>query len=322
MSSSAAGAARAGLYIALRYAMQRLTNAPGSSDTPVIEYRSHQLALFTALAKVYAMTFLLNHAKREYIARRCDVTTELSNLIAITKVLSTWEATEVIATCRERCGAQGMFSVNRIADYGSLLQGLVTAEGDNQVLLATTAGHLVAQHSESASAVPQSHGRDITDPAFHLEMLRYREHVLRESVREAMADDSSGRTYFQAWNGCMNEALDMARTRGAWIALESFLSAVADAGTEAARTPLRLLASLYGLTEIRREAGWFLALGVITAEQAVGIPAAADSLCAMIRPHVTTLTDGFQLSPRLLRAPIAAEDYVAAFQDAVKVPEA
>jgi acyl-CoA oxidase len=162
VSSAAVGAGRASVWIALRYASQRLTNAPGRHDLPVIEYRSHQLALFTALAKVYAMTFLLNHVKREYLHSPDGVPAELNHLISITKALTTWEMTEVVATCRERCGAQGIFSVNRIADYGSLLQGLVTAEGDNQVLLATAAGQLLARRDDRAAPQPPApDGRDL-----------------------------------------------------------------------------------------------------------------------------------------------------------------
>ncbi|MFI1303416.1 acyl-CoA dehydrogenase family protein [Streptomyces sioyaensis] len=315
VSSSAVGAGRASVYIALRFAAQRLTNAPGRPDTPVIEFRSHQAALFPALAKVYAMTFLLNHAKREFLTSPDDIGPDLNNLISVTKALSTWEMTEVVATCRERCGAQGIFSVNRIADYGSLLQGLVTAEGDNQVLLATTAGQLLARRDEGpATPAPDPDGRDVLEPALHAALLGYREDSLRRAARAAMTDGPEGRTYFDAWNGNVNNALAMARTQGVRRALECFRAAAADARTDEVRQALGLLASLYALTEIQRDAGWYLARGALTARQVEEIPARTDDLCARIRPYVPMLIDGFQLSPELLRAPIAADDYVAAFQ--------
>ncbi|MFE1320606.1 acyl-CoA dehydrogenase [Kitasatospora phosalacinea] len=315
VSSAAVGAGRASVYVALRYAAQRLTNAPGRNDLPVVEYRSHQLALFTALAKVYAMTLLLNHAKRAYVAQRDAVPAELNHLISITKALSTWEMTDVVATARERCGAQGIFSANRIADYGSLLQGLVTAEGDNQVLLATTAGQIIAQDPEQPpQAAPDPRGEDLRDPAFLLAALRHREQELLRAAREAVADDSRERTYFEAWNGTMNTGLAMARLRGVRTALECFTRAVDEAQDGRVREALGLLASLYGLTEVQRDAGWYLARGVLTAEQVERLPEALDALCALVRPHAETLIGGFRLSPELLRAPIAADDYVDAFQ--------
>jgi acyl-CoA oxidase len=317
VSSAATGAGRASVYIALRYAAQRLTNAPGRNDLPVIEYRSHQRALFTALAKTYAMTLLLNHAKREFTGAPQDaVPAELNHLVSITKALSTWEMTEVIATCRERCGAQGIFSVNRIADYGSLLQGLVTAEGDNQVLLATTAGQIIAQggDDEEPGTPPDPQGRDLRDPRFLVEALRYREQELLRAARASMADDSQGRTYFEAWNATINPGLEMARVRGVRTALESFAAAVDEARDETARSALGPLAALYGLTEVSRDAGWFLARGALTAEQVERLDAEADALCAELRPYADALIGGFNLTPELLRAPIAADDYVAAFQ--------
>ncbi|MFE6411086.1 acyl-CoA dehydrogenase [Streptomyces sp. NPDC057837] len=317
VSSAATGAGRAGVYIALRYAAQRLTNAPGRNDLPVIEYRSHQLALFTALAKTYAMTLLLNHAKRRFTQEARDtVPSELNHLVSITKALSTWEMTEVVAVCRERCGAQGIFSANRIADYGSLLQGLVTAEGDNQVLLATTAGQIIAQAGdEEPEAVPDPRGRELTDPWFLVSLLRYREAELLRAARAAMADDSGNRTYFDAWNATINLGLDMARTRGARTALECFAAAVDETRDGTARAALAPLAALYGLTEVRRDAGWFLARGALTAGQVDRAAAETEALCARLLPVAGTLVDAFHLSPDLLRAPIAADDYVAAFQE-------
>ena len=69
VSSSAVGMGRASVYIALRHAAQRLTNAPGTNAMPVIEYRSHQLATFGALAKAYAITLMVNQVKRDYLAQ-------------------------------------------------------------------------------------------------------------------------------------------------------------------------------------------------------------------------------------------------------------
>jgi acyl-CoA oxidase len=221
---------------------------------------------------------------------------------------------DVIGVCRERCGAQGMFSVNRIADYVSLLQGLVTAEGDNQVLLATVAGQLLVQPDGGPEpTVPRPRDSRPEAPALQLDLLRYRERCLRLTARESMADESRWDTYFTAWNGNVSGALAMARVRGARLALERFLAAVEDAETESARASLRPLAALYALTEIQRDSGWYLAHGALTADQVEGLPAAIDSLCERIRPHVAMLIEGFSLSPELLRAPIAADDYVTAF---------
>ncbi|MFE3775542.1 acyl-CoA dehydrogenase [Streptomyces sp. NPDC059122] len=314
VASAAVGAGKASIYTALRYAERRLTNGPGRNDVPVLEYRSHQRDLFAALAKVYAMNLLLNHAKREFLAHSGTVSDELNHLISITKALATSEMNDVAGICRERCGAQGIFRVNRIADYGSLLQGLVTAEGDNQVLLATTAGQLIAGvDPERHPEPPARHAENgAADPHVHVELLRYREEFLRRAARATMAESQS--TYFDAWNGVVNTALDMARARGVRIALEQLCTAVPRLADERDRAALRLLASLYGLVEIQQDAGWYLAKGLLSPEEVEGMPATVDRLCELLRPHARHLTDAFRLSPELLRAPIAFEDYEAAFQ--------
>lgn len=312
VSSSAVAAGRAATYIALRYAQHRLTNAPGRRDVPILEYRSHQLALITALAKVYAMTLLVNTAKRQFVASGATVPADLNDLISITKALSTWEMTEVVTVCRERCGAQGIFSVNRIADYGSLLQGLVTAEGDNQVLLATTAGQLLSRGDDTATAAaPDPRGRDVTDLSWQIELMQYRERMLFHACRDSMSGDGG---YFDAWNDSINAGLAMARQRGVRVALHSMQAAVESAQDPRVRSALGLLAALYGITELQREDGWYAASGCLTSEQVLGLPRQADSLCARLVPHVPMLIEGFGLTPELLRAPIAAEDYVSAFE--------
>jgi acyl-CoA oxidase len=315
VSSAAMSAGRAAVYVALRYAQRRLTNAPGRTAVPVMEYRSHQAPLLTALAKVYAGTFLLNHVKRLYLGTGGVVPAPLNDLISITKAQCTWDMTQVVGVCRERCGAQGMFSVNRVADYVSLLQGLVTAEGDNQVLLATTAGQMLARPDEDPLAeVPWPDGGDVGSLARQIHCLAYRERRLRDAVKTSMAADE--RTYFDAWNANINTALTMARLRGARVALERFAAAVEDCADGPAREALTLLARLYGLTVIEPDAGWYAVKGLLSRDEVEALPATVDSLCASLVPHVDPLIDGFRLSPELLRAPIAADDYVTAFTEA------
>jgi acyl-CoA oxidase len=120
-------------------------------------------------------------------------------------------------------------------------------------------------------------------------------------------------TYFDAWNGAVNTALDMARTRGVRLALEQLAAAVPALADERDRTALGLLASLYGLVEIRRDAGWYLAGGLVTGAAVEGLSAAVDGLCERLRPHARRLTEAFRLTPELLRAPLAYDDPEAAF---------
>jgi len=313
VSSAATALGRASVYIALRYAQQRLTNAPGTNDMPIIEYRSHQLSTFTALAKVYAITLFANYVKREYVAQIDNPSTKMLNLINIVKPVATWEMDGVVTLCRERCGAQGIFGINRIIDFGTLLPGVVTAEGDNQVLLATTAGQMLAQPwGESIPAPQQYAASHVSDCARLIELLRFREHTLWTSIRE-QKEQAEDKNYFDAWNDVINSGIEMTRLHGIRTALQCLYQAAVDAENPDVGAALTLLGALFGLSELQRNTGWYMAHGVLSGEEVLALPAINDALCVALRPHVPMLLDGFALTPELLRAPIAYDDYATEF---------
>lgn len=313
VSSAAVALGRASVYIALRYAQRRLTNAPGTNEMPIIEYRSYQLATFTALAKVYAITLFANYVKRKYVEQIESPSAEVLTLINIVKAVATWEMDGVVTLCRERCGAQGIFSINRIIDYGTLLPGVVTAEGDNQVLLATTAGQMLAQPWSEDVPAPDRHlNGDVTDCAWLIELLRFREYKLWSSSRE-QKDNSEDKSYFDASNEVINSGIEMARLHGIRTALECLHRAAVQTENAEVGTALKMLGTLFGLGELQRNTGWYMAHGVLSSEQVLALPACADALCVSLRPHIPMLLDGFALTPELLRAPIAYDDYATEF---------
>ncbi|MGW2562303.1 acyl-CoA dehydrogenase family protein [Streptomyces sp. NPDC001514] len=189
LSSALVAAGRASTYIAVRYSLRRHTAAPGRLEVPLLAYRSQQTALFRALADVYAMTFLINRVKREYL--RSSGSDHTKQLIDIAKAVTSWTMTDVITTCRERIGAQGLFSANRIADYVSTAQGVVTAEGDNVPLIAKVGSELLA--TPEAHPRPAPHGRSLTDLQYHMELLRYRQGVVGQETARAMRRGSTPR---------------------------------------------------------------------------------------------------------------------------------
>jgi acyl-CoA oxidase len=313
LASSLVTAGRASLHIALRYSARRHTSAPGQDDVPLLAYRSQQRALFRCLADVYAMTFLINHAKRKFAA--ADHPDEAVTEVAVAKAVSSWAMTDVLTTARERMGAQGMFAANRIADYIALAQGVVTAEGDNLPLLAKSAGELLGNGAENAEDAerkastdprtpPRPHGRSLAAPAFQLELLHWRQETLRTTTGPSLRRHiRGGGSLFSAWNAHLNPALAMAQTYGARLALRSLLQAAEQAESPTVRTALRLMAALYGLGQIAAEPGLYVSRGVLQPVRAERIPALLDELSVRAMPYKDLLIDGFALTDRLLRAP-------------------
>jgi acyl-CoA oxidase len=313
LSAALVAASRAAVYLAVRYSWRREVAGPGRGTVPIMFFRSQQLALLGALSKVYAMTFFLNEIKRDFARSYPSVAPELNRLASIAKALSSWEMTDVITVCRERVGAQGMFSVNRIADYVAMAQGVVTAEGDNLPLFATVASELL---SSRGTDLPAPEPGALLDGGNVANLFRYKADTLRRETRERMKAEPT--SFSSAWNDNMNRACEMAKAFGTNLVLRSFWSAVERTESGTLREPLSLLASLYGLLHLSEDSGWYLARGVVTAEQVTQLPELVDKLCEQLAEHSHLLVDGFNLTPGLLRAPIAQDDYVAATDSYVR----
>ncbi|MFF4755507.1 acyl-CoA dehydrogenase family protein [Streptomyces sp. NPDC002514] len=308
LSSALVSAGRASTYIAVRYSLRRHTSAPAQQDVPLLAYRSQQTALFRALADVYAMTFLINHVKREYL--HSSGSNDTKQLIAIAKAVTSWTMTDVLTTCRERMGAQGMFSANRIADYISMAQGVVTAEGDNLPLLAKVGSELLA--NPEVHPKPSPHSRSLTDPLYHLELLCYRQGVVGQDTTRSMRQEiRRGSSVFAAWNHHINTAIDLAHSRGAVHAVQAFSEAVAGTHSLRAKRALRLLASIYALGLTSRHATWYVTHGVLTPSQANRIPRLIETLCARVLADAEFLIGGFALTDDFLGAPALSSDLSA-----------
>ncbi|MBL1115339.1 hypothetical protein JK364_23500 [Streptomyces sp. 110] len=308
LSGALVAAGRASAYVAVRYSLRRHTFAPAQGDVPLLAYRSQQTALFRALADVYAMTFLINHVKREFVYRGGDDDTD--QFIAIAKAVTSWTVTDVLTVCRERIGAQGMFRANRIADYIAMAQGVVTAEGDNLPLLAKVGNELLAH--PRTSPIPAPHGRSLADPRYHGELLRYRESVVGgDTARSMRREIRGGGSVFAAWNHHINAALDLARSRGGSLAVEAFSDAVARARSPRVARALRLLASIYALGLTHRHAAWYVAHGALTPSQASRIPTLIEKMCALVLDDAEFLISGFGLTDAFLRAPALTPDLSA-----------
>ncbi|MDQ1005908.1 acyl-CoA oxidase [Streptomyces sp. V4I23] len=320
LTSGIMAAARASLYATIRYAHVRHSYGSANHEVPLIEYRDYRRTLFGRLAESYAMAFLVNHTKKAYATASAQPSQKTLHLIALTKALASWSASHTIHTCREQCGAQGMFGVNRIADYVGYAQGVVTAEGDNQVLLGQVAGWLLTQHHDAPDIRLVAHNARV-DPRDLTPLLVHRKIDLAESAGKRLREQLRGHgAAFEAWNSVVTQATTAARLHGTILALELLLDAAERARTERVRKALRTLATLYGLQLVIDHSGWLLARGLISAAFVESAPQVVDELCNEIVPDAALLADGFGVSNDILRAPIAEANYAEGVFNALGVP--
>ncbi|RAV12724.1 acyl-CoA oxidase [Mycolicibacterium sp. GF69] len=161
VGGSAAAAARVGLDIATRYALQRRQfEAPGDDkEVLIMDYLVHQRRLFPLIAKSYALQF----AQNELVAKCHDLQSaedpdpeeqrELEARAAGLKAVNTWHATRAIQEAREACGGAGYMAENRLIALKADTDVFTTFEGDNHVLTQLVAKQLLTAYADDVKSM-------------------------------------------------------------------------------------------------------------------------------------------------------------------------
>lgn len=317
MSAAAVGATRAALAIAVRYGGHRRVSGPRAGDRiPVNAHRSHHGPLLKGLATAYAMTFLHRSALARWAADRADGDAgrqaEAERLVAVAKSWITWQARAVTVECRERCGAQGLFAVNGLSEFPHYIEGTVTAEGDNTVIRVKAAAELLfAQQPPLGALDSPGDVAQLTDPRHLRELLARAEAVWQDRARAQLRQGPSGDPVAR-WNGASSAALEMVSVHAGLRAADAFLDAAGRAADPRAGELLTRLCLLFLLQEIGPYTGDLLAHGHLSAEQVCGMPQLLDDVLRDLAPHMTALTDAFDLPAAYLEGiPLANSGSVA-----------
>jgi acyl-CoA oxidase len=322
LTGGAVSTIRGAAHIALSYSQQRMTFAPRHPDVPIIRYRNQQRDIFGATALAFAGGFAVKRARGKWIARTEDNHDACMREISVVKAFISYRAADAIARCRERCGAAGLFSENRFLPWWVANQGLITAEGDNQVILLKSARQMAMREGYETLSL-RAHidpaGRDLEDLEFQRALFRFREiHRIEELRLGLQSGITANASLFDAWNANVNLAIEAAEAHGARLVFESFLDGLGRYERPGSRRALRELCRLFGLQELRRDAGWLLANGAITSLQTKGLPHAQDRVCDVLLPAASELGDALAVPQSLVATPLQAESYIDAYSAKTK----
>ncbi|MFF3333602.1 acyl-CoA dehydrogenase [Streptomyces sp. NPDC002888] len=313
MSGAAVGVTRAALAIAVRYAHQREISGPKAGERVTLNaHRSHHGRLLEALATSYAMTFLHRKVTADWARHTGEERSQAERLVAVAKGWITWEARAITVECRERCGAQGLFPVNGLADFPLNLEGAITAEGDNLVIWVKAAAEMVFEHRTDVSAEPGPplEQRELTNLDFLRDLLARIEKVWQDRTRTALRGGPKGDPVGR-WNAASPSALEMVSAHAGLNAADAFLTAIGQAEVPETRALLEDLCRLFLLRKVGEHTGDLLAEGHMTAHHVRALPLAIDRAIAGLAPHMMTLVDAFDLPKEFLAGiPIANGDYV------------
>lgn len=314
LGSTAIGASA---FIAIKYATERKTFAPRQADVSVIQYRNCQRDLFTALAYAYASRFMVGSVKRQYHGAGPEKHDETFRITSAAKAHITYAVERFTRLCRERCGAAGLFEENRLSTYSAQAQGLITAEGDNQIVLIKIARQMLLGHGYTRlSKETDKVTLPLSDPRRLLRLLRTRERLLLKDLRRGMAPALGGGDLFALWNEHINLAIETATAHAARLVIEAFWSRAEQLHPD---SPVRDLLTLFGLQEIAPHLGFFLAEGLIRREEVKQHGKAIDQVCARLLAPALHLAEALDLPNDILRAPLASADYVAEYAARVGV---
>ncbi|MFC8358614.1 acyl-CoA dehydrogenase [Streptomyces griseorubiginosus] len=295
MSASTLGGCRSALATAVRYAHIRHISGPVAGQrVPLAAHRSHHARLLKCVATAYAMTFLHRAVTERWIARRPGERPDAERLVAVTKGWITWRARDITTESRERCGAQGLFPVNGLAEYSANADGAITAEGDNLAIWCKAGAEMIFGH-ELAPQPPQATGREsLTDLGFLRRAVSAAERhwhlTARSDLRSGRSDDGLGR-----WNHASDAALALVEAFTVGQAADAFIAACARVTDPSTLAALESLCALFLLGELDARAGLLLSQKVLTSAQVSALPETRRELIAGLAPHLAVLTDAFEV---------------------------
>jgi acyl-CoA oxidase len=255
---------------------------------------------------------------------------ELETLAAGVKAIGTWHATHTIQECREACGGAGYLRANRFAALKADTDVFTTFEGDNTVLLQLAAKNLLTDFRDQfgeldplgmaqffagqvlgtvaeRTAFREVLGRlgddlrpgrddsaELLDRATQLELVKWRqEHILSGAARRLKGGIDAGGNPFAVLVDTQDHVVDAARAWVDLVVLEAFAHAVERCEDPAVKPVLDTLCSLYALSRIEAERGWYQEHGRLSSTRSKAVIKAVNTLCGEVREHAELLVEAF-----------------------------
>ena len=343
-------AQKVALTIAIRYANERRQfPSQDGQEHILMDYGRHQRRLLPALARTYAQAFahleLLEQFDEVFSGRNDTESTraDLETVAAASKALSTWNALEIIQTCREACGGQGFMAEHRMTGLRADLDVYATFEGDNNVLLQLVAKRLLSDYSKAFSSpdfgtlaqyVVEQVGEvafnrgglrglaqtftDFGSTARSIGFVRDEEHqhqLLTDRVHTMIARLANELKHSgkkdpveteRVFNRHQNDLILAAKAHGELIQWEAFTSALKTIKNPETLKVMTWLRDLFGFTLLEENLAWYLMNGRLTSHRAEAITDYIDGrLLGRLKAHAIDLVDAFGLTEGLIRSDLA-----------------
>ncbi|SOC55842.1 acyl-CoA dehydrogenase [Ornithinimicrobium cerasi] len=319
-------------------------------EVVLLDYLAHQRKLLPAIATSYAHLFAVTEIierlqdLHEAPEKDQEAHRELETRAAGLKALMTRHANDTIQVCREACGGAGYMSENGLTGLRADADVFATFEGDNTVLLQLVAKGLLTGYKEMwgdldvrgmvqfaartlggqvveatavrplvsrlvAAAARRSEDHTLLDRGWHLSMFVERERHVLETLA-ARLRRGKDHDAFATFNAAQDHVLMAARTHMDRMVLEAFVTGIDACEEGEVRDVLERLCTLYALSSIEADSGWFQAHNRMSAGRAKAVTTQVNKLCAELRPHAVAIVEGLGVPEAWLGSAMLTEPEV------------
>ncbi|MGO0575271.1 acyl-CoA dehydrogenase family protein [Ornithinimicrobium panacihumi] len=291
-----------------------------------------------ALNEVFERLQELHEApEKDQVAQR-----ELETRAAGLKAVITRFANDTNQVAREACGGAGYMAENGLTVLRQDADVFATFEGDNTVLLQLVAKGLLSNYKEMfgdldmrgmvqfaarsigdqfievtaarpfvsrliATAARRSEDETLLERGWHLSMFADREKHVLETVANRLRKNAKDSDSFRAFNEAQDHVLLAARTHVDRVILEAFVAGIEECQDEEARTVLERLCTLYALSSIEADSGWFQEHNRMSAARSKAVTAQINRLCAELRPDALAIVEGMGVPEAWLNSAMLRE---------------
>ncbi|UOX89501.1 hypothetical protein MUY14_02335 [Amycolatopsis sp. FBCC-B4732] len=265
-----AAVARASVSLALERASHRGTLDRLAGEIPAIEHLNQQRLLFGALASALAATTLARRETGRYWS--FGAPPGVHRELGLTKVAVTSLADDAVNRARSASGTAGFFSEHRLIGYQGLTLAFQSAGGDNRLIRLDAAWTMAAGQDYTPPAAAPGADKWVT-------LFGHRERLLHEELTTGLDGTFAG------WNARSELALRFTAAHSARVTAEVL----------SGELPSDLY-ELHCLEEVEAQAGWFLAHGLLTAGQVLGLPERINEICRRLHREGAALGQLLEIS--------------------------
>lgn len=305
-------------------------------------------AIATSYAHMFAINEIVERLQElhEMPVKDQEAQRELETRAAGLKAVVTRFGNDSIQMCREACGGAGYLAENGLTVLRGDADVFATFEGDNTVLLQLVAKGLLSGYKEmwgdldmrgmvqfaarsfggqfveataarplvqrlKAAAARNSEDVTLLDRGWHLSMFADRERHVLETLATRLRRRANDEDAFGAFNSAQDHLLMAARTHMDRVVLESFVAGIDACQDEAAREQLERLCTLYALSSIDADSGWFQAHNRMSAGRAKAVIGQINELCSELRPQALELVEGMGIPEAWLNSTMLQDQSAA-----------